>query len=71
PMFRALSLTPEELHEELLFQFRQIVEVFRLDIQLPGYLSKPEDWKLDWVGLDKSAQKNYMMVYPKVLGACR
>lgn len=67
---RALTLTPEDLHKQLAFQYRQILEMYRLDVQLPEYLSKPQNWKLIWVGPDKSVQKNYVLLYPKFLGPC-
>lgn len=70
PMLRQMALTPDVLKEKLKFQFRQILEVFRVEVQLHDSQSGPKSWKLDWKDMDKSIQKEFLMEYPKFLGPC-
>ncbi len=61
--FRRLRKILDLLYRPL-FNFR------RLDIELPEYPSKPEDWKLELAGPDKSTTKRAVLIYPQQLMPC-
>jgi hypothetical protein len=54
----------------LISQYRQIGYFYRIEFDLPQTLSKPQEWKLELIGLQESRRKNIVLTYPHVLPAC-
>lgn len=51
-------------------EYWQIVSFYRIEIDLPGAVNKPRQWKLDLVGFAKSERHNLVLAYPRVLAPC-
>ncbi len=65
------SGNPTALTASLFAQYQQILNVYRLSIDLPGDVEKPEGWHLDFDGLDKTARSNFLLRYPQKLASCQ
>jgi len=64
------SGNPTELTASLFAQYQQILNVYRMSIDIPGGLEKPEAWHLDFDGLGKSARSNLLLLYPQKIASC-
>jgi hypothetical protein len=62
------KLTPFGLN--LISQYRQIGSFYRIGFDLPEALKKPQNWKLELVGLEKTQRDKIALTYPHVLLAC-
>jgi von Willebrand factor type A domain len=51
-------------------QDRQILGFRRLELELPGPLTRPLPWRLVPTGLDENARKNIVLNYPATLCCC-
>jgi hypothetical protein len=70
PAFVDKSGTPTWLGSHLRSQYRQMLSFYRVDIDLPENVDKPQEWKLDLVGLDKFQKDNVVLKYPHMLLPC-
>jgi hypothetical protein len=52
-------------------QFRQLTSFYRISFDLPETLHKPQDWKLELVGLEKFQRGRIRLTYPQMLVACQ
>jgi hypothetical protein len=59
-----------ELRMVLDLLYRPLLNFRRLDIELPESPLKPENWKLELIGLGKSTTKNLVLIYPQQLMPC-
>lgn len=62
---------PTRLALELRLQFRQIVAVYRLGVELPESVDKPREWELKVTSLGKFKARNLRVFYPRKLVPCR
>jgi hypothetical protein len=51
-------------------QSKQLGNFYRINIELPETLSKPQEWKLELAGLEEPQRKKIALTYPHVLVAC-
>jgi hypothetical protein len=54
----------------LISQYRQIGSFYRIGFDLSESLKKPQNWKLELLGLEKSQREKIALTYPHVLPAC-
>jgi hypothetical protein len=52
-------------------QYRQLTSFYRISFNLPEALHKPQEWKLDLAGLEKSQRGKIKLTYPQMLMACQ
>lgn len=52
-------------------QYRQLTSFYRLSFDLPEALHKPQEWKLELAGLEKSQREKIRLAYPQMLAACQ
>jgi hypothetical protein len=64
------SGNPTNLAKALLFQYRAILGVYRLSVDLPEVRHKRQDWQLDLSGLDAATKNNLVLIYPKKFEFC-
>lgn len=64
------SGNPTDLAESLVFQYRAILSVYRLSVDLPEVQHKRQDWRLDVSSLDTATKNNLVLVYPKKFELC-
>jgi hypothetical protein len=62
---------PTGLTASLFAQYQQILNVYRISIDLPERLNKPQGWHLDFDGIDRTARNNLTLVYPQKLATCQ
>ena len=62
---------PTLLASNLGSQYRQWTLFYRISFDLPESLHKPQEWKLDLAGLEKSKQGKITLTYPHMLAACK
>jgi len=51
-------------------QSKQMANFYRINIELPETLNKPQEWKLELAGLEEPQRKKIALTYPHVLLAC-
>jgi von Willebrand factor type A domain len=61
---------PTQLGLSLDEQFRELMNSYRVDIDLPKTVDKPREWKLGLVGLSKPQRDNLVLRYPRLLVPC-
>jgi hypothetical protein len=64
------SGNPTGLTAMLFGQYQRILNVYRMSVDLPEHLNNPQNWHLDFAGLDKSAKSELELFYPKKLVSC-
>ncbi len=64
------SGNPTELTASLFAQYQQILNVYRMTIDLPERLYKPQAWHLDFSGLGRTTRSNLVLLYPQKLASC-
>jgi hypothetical protein len=64
------SGNPTNLAKALIFQYRAILGVYRLSVDLPEIRHKRQDWRLDLSGLDTADKNNLILLYPKKFELC-
>jgi hypothetical protein len=52
-------------------QYRQLTSFYRISFNLPEALHKPQGWKLELAGLEKSQRGKFSLAYPQMLAACQ
>lgn len=61
---------PTKLAEALVFQYRAILSVYRLSVDLPEAPHKRQDWQLDFSGLDTATKNNLVLINPRKFELC-
>jgi hypothetical protein len=61
---------PTDLAAELILQYRAILSVYRLSVDLPEVQRKRQDWRLELSGLDAATKNNLTLLYPKKFELC-
>ncbi len=61
---------PTDLAEQFAFQYRAILGVYRLNVDLPEVHRKRQDWQLELSGLDTATKNNLALLYPKKFELC-
>jgi len=61
---------PTQLGESLAAQFRQISSFYRVTIEFPESIDKPQNWNLELAGFSKSQRNKLVLTYPKMLVPC-
>jgi hypothetical protein len=62
---------PTTLGMLLASQYRQMLSFYRIDIELPAMVGKPQELKLDLVGFGKSQRESLVLSYPHILLPCQ
>jgi hypothetical protein len=65
-VFNSISMARASLEKEYL----QIINFYPIEINLPVGVDRPQEWKLNLVGLPKSQQNELVLTYPQVLVPC-
>jgi len=68
--FVGKSGKPTRLGSLLGSQYRQLSSFYRVDIDLPETLDKPQKWELDLTGFGKSERDKLVLRYPHMLVPC-
>jgi len=61
---------PTVLGSSLATQFHQIFSFYRVTIEFPEPVNKPQDWNLELAGFSKSQRNKLVLTYPKMLVPC-
>ena len=61
---------PTDLAKQFAFQYRAILGVYRLSVDLPEVHRKRQDWQLELSGLDTATKNNLALLYPKKFELC-
>lgn len=62
---------PTWLGSHLRAQYQQMLNFYRVEIELPETVDKVRDWELSLVGVDKRQKDNLVLKYPHMLVPCR
>ncbi len=62
------KVTP--LGEALVFQYRAILDVYRISADLPEVRHKRQDWHLDFSSLDTAGKNDWVLIYPHKFEMC-
>jgi hypothetical protein len=62
---------PTEFGLTLDRQLEHLLNFYRAEIEVPEPVDKPQEWKLDLVGLTKSQRNKLVLTYPALLLPCR
>jgi hypothetical protein len=54
-----------------LFLYSQMIQPYRLEIELPEPIGKQGKWKLELVGENGKQEKRWQVTYPKTLLPCK
>lgn len=60
-----------KLEQSIERQMVQLTEFYQVEIGLPETVNKPEDWKLDVVGVSRPERNSLILTYPIQLVPCR
>jgi hypothetical protein len=61
---------PTRLGLDLSSQYRQMIDFYRVNIELPEAVEKPGELKLGLVGIDKPQRNKLVLTYPRMLVPC-
>jgi hypothetical protein len=61
---------PAEFQRAMNLQRRQLTSFYRVNLELPEPISRPQDWKLLLTGLGETKKTDFELVYPTQLMPC-
>jgi hypothetical protein len=64
------SKKPPQFERDMNLQFHQLKNFYRVNLELPEPLTRPQEWRLLLTGVDQSRQKELELIYPHRLMPC-